>query len=349
MFFKNQPLLLPGFIAALSLSLARGVLSSPTPEVSATRIIFQFPNGTGRLENIAVRQNGNLLLDVISAPEVRQLNPFNPTEALLVHSFPGVQGMFGIVEFEPDVFAVIGGNFSLDTITTVPHSYSLWKVDMRPFKSDENGNIESPAAVTKIASIPEGLLLNGATILEPGSPYVLLADSGAGTVFRVNVHTGEYKVVLSDETMTTGPGLAIGINGIHIFDSVLYYTNTNRKLFAKVPINLSGPDAGTATGAYEIVANNGYGDDFTFDAEGNAYVATNLDFSIQKITLPGNFSTIAGGADSVALEGDSAAKFGRTAKDRNILYVCTSGGLAGTVADTYRTGGKVVAIDVSRL
>jgi hypothetical protein len=49
------------------------------------------------------------------------------------------------------------------------------------------------------------------------------------------------------------------------------------------------------------------------------------------------------------LEGDTAASFGRTKWDENVLYVVTNGGIAGAVKGTQITGGKVLAVDVKAL
>ncbi|KAH6672541.1 quino protein amine dehydrogenase beta chain-like protein [Halenospora varia] len=325
--------------------------ASPTPQVSAVRDVYQFPNGTS-LENMAIRANGNLLVNVITSPDIYQVNPFNPANPSPVHSFPGNMALLGITEVEPDVFAVIVGNFSAKTIATIPGSYSVWRVDMRSFGCEESGKVQTRAAVSKIASIPEGQLLNGMTHISQGSPYVLIADSGLGAVFRLNVKTGQYKIAISDLLMKPeATGVQIGVNGVHISGSNLYFTNSilNGGFFAKIPIHLSGPDAGTATGKVEIVAAIGGGDDFTINSEGNAYVANVFQNLVQHVTPDGQFRTIAGAINQTILEGVTSVQFGRTAKDKNILYATTNGGLAGTVPGTFLVGGKVVALDVSRL
>lgn len=209
----------------------------------------------------------------------------------------------------------------------------MWKVDLNRL----------PVKATKITDIPSGVFLNGATNLNDNGA-ILVADSGAGTVYRVDVHTGNYTIVLDQPTMNYTASalisLHIGINGLHVRDNYLYYTSSTLGIFARIPIH---PD-GTANGAAEIIAHNGFGDDFIFDRAGNAYVATNLQSTVQKITPAGNITTVAGSANSTLLAGSTAAKFGRTAADSSVLYVTTDGESTNAAGETVIGTGGVVAI-----
>jgi hypothetical protein len=124
-----------------------------------------------------------------------------------------------------------------------------------------------------ISDLPKACFLNGMKLLTPGSLYLLIADSALGVVWRLNHLTSKYEIALESPLMQppTGP-ILLGINRIHVFDSFVYFTNSFQKLFARVPVYLHRPDAGSATGDYEIVANNEFSDDYTFDKEGNAYI-----------------------------------------------------------------------------
>jgi sugar lactone lactonase YvrE len=188
------------------------------------------------------------------------------------------------------------------------------------------------------------------TLLASGSPYLLIADSVLGVVWRLNHLTSKYEIALESPLMQppTGPVL-LGINGIHVFDSFVYFTNSFQKLFARVPVNLQGPDAGLATGDYEIVANNGFGDDFTFDKEGTAYITQDPGNGLELVNQEGKVTLLAGNVNSTIVEGDTADAFGRTKWDEDILYVVTNGGIAGPVPGTKITGGKVIAVDVQAL
>ena len=140
-------------------------------------------------------------------------------------------------------------------------------------------------------------------------------------------------------------GIVLGINGVHTRDGSLYFTNSLQKLFGRVPISSSG----TATGPYKVIAYNGFGDDFTFDFEGNAFVAQDPGDALEKITPEGKVTILAGNTNSTILEGDTSAAFGRTWRDWETLYVTTNGGITGLVPGTRVVGGKVLAVDVRTL
>jgi hypothetical protein len=341
MFHHWQSLLVP------SLLLFNFTSAIPRPRSSnpATRTIYEFPNETW-IENIAVRSNSSLLLNLLSTPTLYELDPFHPTpgSAQLLHTFPSATGLAGIAEIKPDVFAVLAGNWSLETFSTTPGSWSVWQVD---FRTPDNKGLP---AVSKIADLTQASFLNGMTLLAPGSPYLLIADSVLGVAWRLNYLTSEYGIILESPLMQPAPGpVVLGINGIHVFDSFVYFTNSFKDLFARVPVNLYGPDAGSATGAFEVVANNGVGDDFAFDKEGNAYITQDPGDALQLVTQEGKVSVLAGNVNTTILEGDTADAFGRTGWDENIIYVVTNGGIAGRVPGTQIVGGKVIAVDVKAL
>lgn len=329
------------------LFLSNFVTSLPhaSPGNLAIQTIYEFPNETW-IENIAVRSNGKLLVTLITTPDLYQVDPFSATEPILVHSFSNATSVLGIAEIEPDIFGVVVGNWSSKTFTTTNGSYSVWKVDLRPFKCDKNLRVASEAVVTKIVAIPEASFLNGLTLLSPSSPYLLIADAGLGVVWRLNYLTAEYDVILDDALMKpTSGGIALGINGLHTRNDYLYFTNSFQYLFARVPITSSG----SATGPYEVVAYNGIGDDFTFDNDGNAYITQDPGDALQRVTPEGIVTVLAGNTNSTILEGDTAAAFGRTEWDRDTLYVVTNGGIPGPVAGTNVFGGKVLRVNVPAL
>ncbi|KAK8108963.1 hypothetical protein PG984_014764 [Apiospora sp. TS-2023a] len=316
----------------------------------ALNLIYQFPNLTA-LENIAVRSSGELLVTLPTAPELYQVDPFHPVKASLVYRFPNATALLGIDEIEHDVFAVVVG--TVNPPTPVPGSFSVWRVDMRRFETnkDGSGSVVRGAAARVITAIPEAALLNGLIRL-PGTPFILVADSGLGVVWRVHAQTAAYTQVLASALMRPPPGPdggVLGVNGIRLFGGALYFTNTLQGLFGRVPIRGRGAGAGTAAGDYAVVARNGRADDFAFDARGNAYVAQNFDNGLQLITPDGRVSVVAGAKNSTALESDAACAFGRTPRDRDTLYVVTSGGLSETIPGTYREGGKIVAVHVDKL
>ena len=309
------------------------------------RTLYQFPKDTW-VENIAVRPTGQFLITLLDpTPDLYQIDPFISQAPILVCRFPDALGALGIAEIEPDVFAVITGN---STIQIVPGSFSVWKVDMRTFNAS-NG---SPATISKITDIPEAQLLNGAALLNQGSGIVLLAESIGGFAWGLNTRTGEYAKVLENPLTKGGAGPVPGINGIHVRDSFVYFTNSAQRLLARVPVHLTN---GTAAGPYEVVAqlNASFVDDFALASRDIAYVATNFDNTIVKVRTAGKdagtSSIVEGNIHSTAFAGTTSAAFGRTASDCKVLYVTTTGGLGAPVNGSIVEGGKVLAVDTAML
>lgn len=312
---------------------------APAPVSSPTRDIYQFPTIGTWVENLAVRANGQLIITRLDQPVIQQVNPFTPgKEPVTIYTFPAALATIGITEYAPDIFAVVTGNFSLVTRANPPGEYSVWKVDMRGYHGP------GTATVTKITDLPTARLLNGATTLDPLAGTILIADSLAGNVIRVDTTKGTYTVVQSDATQVgvLGSGLPIGVNGIRVRAGYLYFTNGSKNLFVRVLIN---PD-GTARGAYEILVTNTVGafDDFAVDVFGEFFNAQGPGNQLAKITVKNGVGTeqeVAGNATSRAIYGNTSARFGRTVLDLTTLYVTTNGGNPGPVE-----GGKIVAVEV---
>ncbi|EOD50385.1 Six-bladed beta-propeller TolB-like protein [Neofusicoccum parvum] len=316
---------------SLLLALVSSATASPllTARNASTRQVYQFEQGTW-VENLAVRQNGNLLVDLVDRPEIYEINPSsNESSPKLVHRFPGITSVFGISEVSTDVFTVVGGNFSLATFSVDAESFGVWQVDLTG----------SEAAVSQIAAMPDAVFLNGMTTLN--SQSVLVSDSTSGVVYRVDIQTGEYTIVLDDETMKppADATLQIGVNGIRLFNGYLYYLNLFAKLYCRVPIDST---SGKAVGPYEVIAENVYADDFAITQQGVAYAADGFENQILKVTLDGQVESIAGNLNSTTVAGATSAQFGKD----GVLYVTTGGALAAPVNGTYTEGGKIVALRV---
>lgn len=301
------------------------------------RQLGEFPNVTW-IENIAIRPNGQLLVTLFTSPDLYQIDPFQqrPTP-VLVAQFPDALGILGIAEIEEDVFAITKANFSSSTGLVAPKSASVWKADFQN---------HGPAVVSKIADLPDAVVLNGVTTVKKGSRFILLADSVAGVVWRVNLETSEYDSVLNDTAVQPAKPFADGgwgVNGVHTQDGLLYFTNSDLGFF-RIAIH----DDGTPAGKVEKLASFTGGDDFTFDKRGDAYVARGRVDAIDKITPAGEVARLEyENVDArVLLEGNTAVKFGRTEKDWSTLYVTTNGGYTGLVNGTKVQGGRVLAIDL---
>ena len=315
---------------------------TPTSFQSRTHEIYQFPNVGTWAENLAVRANGQLIITRLDQPIIQQVDPLTPgNEPVTIYTFPATLGALGITEYAPDIFAVITGNYSITTGTNPPGAFAVWKVDMRSYHGP------GTATVTKITDLSTALLPNGAATLDLIEGTILLADSQAGTVIRVDTSKGTNTVVQKDATMAYNPaaGPPIGINGLRVRDGYLYFTNTAQNIFVRVPINLDG----TAKGAYETLVTNTVGafDDFAVDIFGEFFNCQGNGNTLAKITVKGNVGTeqeVAGNATSEAIAGNTSARFGRTVFDLTTLYVTTNGGLEE--GSPFAEGAKIVAVDV---
>jgi hypothetical protein len=158
-------------------------------------VIHQFPIPTW-IENLAVSSNGQILATLLTTPELYLIDPTtSPPTPTLVYKFLNIAATTGIIEIGHDIFAICTGDFEAATIKNTPGSYSVWEVDMSKF--DES----SEAGVKKVVDIKESGLLNGMTLLSAENKEVLIADSEVGCVWKVNMGSGEYKMVIQVDEM----------------------------------------------------------------------------------------------------------------------------------------------------
>ncbi|KAJ7190283.1 hypothetical protein GGX14DRAFT_606146 [Mycena pura] len=300
------------FLALLEFS-GRGIATLPT------KLVFQIPNGQS-LENLAVRPSSKLLITSTLSPTLYTLDPTAANATLdEVVTFPDATGLTGIAEYRPDVYAVVASELNTTSITVAPGSVVIWSLDLTS---------GGPPTPRRAARIPQSVLANGLSVV-PGDPdLVLAADSVLGLAFEVNVRTGAVRVLIQDAAMApigpSGPPPgAVGINGLHVRAGVLYFTNSQRGTFSRVPLG---------GGAVEELGTGEF-DDFTLDSAGRAWVATD----------PGaltRFTRLKNGTwdEEIVvntLNGPSSAAFGRDgARETQILYMTTR-------------AGQIVAVDTS--
>ncbi|KAI1840658.1 hypothetical protein JX265_006132 [Neoarthrinium moseri] len=320
--------------AALAMpSHARQGSSLPLP----AKTIFQFPSPGHWAENIAVRENGNLLVTLLlPAAELWEIAaPYSAApRAGLVYSFPNLTGLVGITETAPDTFVVAGSN--LANVSDIRSA--VWEVR---FDGDQ-------ATPRKIADLSGTGVLNGVAAVpgcgksEPSA--VLVADSIKGRVYRVDTKMNSWETAISVPEMA--PVRTVGINGIKIREGYLYFDNSETTSFYKIKITSTGFAAEGASA--ELVAKvdgEPFLDDFSIGADGAIWAASNRGYTVRRINVSsGSSVVVAGSATSTTLLGDTATAFGRAESDQAILYVTTSGFNATNVP---LEAGKIVAIDTS--
>ena len=283
--------------------------------------IYQFPNGTW-IENIAVRNNGNILVTLANAPELWEVISTTKREAnqaRLVHNFTRAEMTTGITELASDVFAVATPD-------------SVWKVDL---------NDHGKRVPTRLATLPAGNL-NGMATLNRESGTVVISDSQAGLVWRLDTNTGNYTVILKDETMAanTKEGLLLGINGIQVHGDYVYYVNTPERLFCRIPVDLM---TGQAVGATEIISRNAIADDFAISDQGVVYLAGLRENVAIQLFANGTQKVVAGSRNSTTLMTATSAAFGCGLRS-SVLYITTGGETDHPTDSTASRGGKVMAL-----
>lgn len=292
--------------------------------------VYQFPNSPFTdIENIAIRSNGDLLLNVITSAATYILDPTQlKPQPTLLHSYPDANSTIGIVETTPDVFVVAVGNYSIATFSGIKGSFAVWKIDLTS---------GAPGTLTKIVSIPEAESFNGATIAPDGTDIVLIADSALGGVWSVDINTGQYTMAIQNNDLTPSSGFPLGVNGIHTRGSTLYFTNSAQGTYGSIPIT----NQGTADGIVRIISHpltsSDIYDDFTFDSTGNAYVTTHPN-SIVKIHPSGKESLFAG--NNSAFDQPTSAAFGRGSSEQEcLLYVVSAG------TRTTPVSGQIISVN----
>ncbi|KAH8661952.1 hypothetical protein BX600DRAFT_307075 [Xylariales sp. PMI_506] len=339
-------------------SSAPGTPTLPLP----SHTVFQLSDNGTWFENIAVRSNGALLATLLdTSPSLYQVSePWlatqqHPSDGELLYTFPGATGLLGIAETEPDVFVIAAGNLTTDVVG-IPGSWSLWEVD---FSGSQPG-----FAVRKITDVPGALFLNGLAVIPAGpgngdTPVVLVSDSTLGLVYRVNPRTGAHSVAVQTPEMAplvdTPP--IIGINGIKYSacDGYLYFDNSYAATVYRVALSPDGSPAATTAivETVSVVSGAIFLDDFTFgpgsdgdDDDSAIWAATNAGDTIEWIDPTTGTSAVVEGSDTtLTVAGGTAAAFGRSVYDRDILYVVTGGAQVRPVNGTVIEPAKIVAVD----
>ncbi|KAJ0419805.1 hypothetical protein BJY00DRAFT_324155 [Aspergillus carlsbadensis] len=342
--------MLPKILAPL-LAVSFAALSAAKPQ-DAISTIYQFPHGSW-LENLETGPANSILTTRIDTPTLYQTttpraghsSPCHPSDstpasAKLIQTFPGATGALGIVEYKSNHFAVVAGNYSLTTHESARGSYALWDVWFSGARLDR-------VSAKKIADITEAGFLNGLTVLNKNqdTATLLVGDSWDGVVYSVNPETGDYEVVLDDETLKPEEGQNLGVNGIHPVvigdETFLYYTNSLKETVSRVQIE---PITGRAIGPYTTVATGVWGDDFTYDAStGDLYVAGNFENVVTKVNRAGHVEAVFGAETELTVAGATSTLVQGEGREKT-LYVATGGALAAPVNGTITEGAKIVAI-----
>lgn len=323
-----------GFLESLTIiaMLPWLVLAMNEYPFSAVDTVFQFNKTGSWIANVAGRPQGGLVITRTDVPEVWTVDVAN-NNATLVATIANASSLIGITGIDDDVFVVTAGNINFTTLAPEVGSFSAWKINLT--------SSDGPA-VDLITKIPEAQFLHGVATLQNDhySTVVLIADAAQNAIYRLDTKTAKYSIAQQNDTFLAG------INNIRIQNGYVYYTATTKKVFGRVKIDW---EDGSATGEYEVIANNTgiVPDGFALSHdESTAYMATFTQNSVVKIDLKGDdhqTTTMYGDLNSTDIPGPTTVWL-KSDGASDILYVPTNGGLLAPVNGNYTEPAKIDSI-----
>lgn len=336
-------------VSALNADLKTTKAQLPLP----ARTVYQFPEEHSWIENLFVRDNGDILMTMMwPKPSLYLLkNPSTNEGAAptLIHTFDDAQGLLGITETAPDTYALVSSKFS-GMAAVVANGSAIWEISIQ--------DVANPK-VRKVTDLPEGGFLNGAVKLHSSTcrnvapedhKSILVSDSFNGCVWRVNTVSGEYKVAVKVPEMdpVAGATLPFGVNGIKIMGHYLYWANSDHTSMYRVSLDMKtgAMREGAAVETLMTLQDTAFLDEFDIDEDGTIWGVTNADNKLIAMRPTGNaYETVVGSATSMTLAGDTSARFGKGAGNRRTLYITTGGAGVVPVNGTITEAAKLVAVD----
>jgi len=296
-----------------------------------------FPLGS-EVENLALRLSGSVLATVYTFPEIYEVAPRPNSTPKLLHTFANTTGACGITNSPttPDEFYIVTGNFSFANFTPAPGSYALHRLS---FAKCGTPIVKKLAALGAVAQ-PNGL------VSVPNTPYLLIADSLGGFVYRFDTTTLQLTTYFDHPLLKPlAVDIRFGVNGVKLSRGYLYFSNTNQQVVARV--KATGKKA-VLEGTPEIVATSTPVDDFVVnDLNGDVYVAEsspNNGIGLVKNDAYGSVPvTIAGGPNQTQILGPTAAIWAKGGVGKTLL-VSATGGFEQFFTKNYTGGGKVAVI-----
>lgn len=196
-------------------------------------------------------------------------------------------------------------------------------------------HIEASGNAIKLAQFPNGAWPNGIDFGPDGMLYS--PDSNLGLIWRVDPKSGKVDVVLRDPALQARPfiSLAPGANGLHFKGREMLVTVSDQVTVLRYLM-----DDHSNFGPVSVIASGIPGDDFAIGQDSSLFITTHPYNTLVRISPDGNRSVIAKQEQHIV--GATDAVFGKTAQDRNTLYVVTDG---GTFTGGPKTRGELVALE----
>jgi hypothetical protein len=181
----------------------------------------------------------------------------------------------------------------------------------------------------------------------PDTPYVLIADSRGGFVYRFDTETLQLTIYFDNPLLKPAPinGIVFGVNGLKLSRGYLYFSNTNQQIVAR--IKASGREV-HLEGDPEIVALHTPVDDFIVnDLNGDVYIAEQDPINgigfLSHDCYGSEPTTSVGGPNSTALLGPTAAIWAKGAEGQTLI-VSVTGGFEQFVTKNFTGGGKLATV-----
>jgi hypothetical protein len=326
----------------------RALSLQASPSVLTPHDIFTFEPAL-TAENLVTTLDGSIIATTNDAPEIYKITPLldgsNTTTSQLLHSFNqdgNYNSCWGVVEGIIDVFYTLCGVASLTPpFSGTKGSWSLFSVDLRT----------SNVIVTKIMDVPDAVFVDGMVLLSLEASLIATGDLQTGSIIVIDYKLRTSWVAVSDAALSPAidpifdpdPALSaflsIGINGLKLRGTRLYWTNTSQFTLGYIIMDLS---SGHAIGPPVIAANYSvFLDDFNIDDLGNFYL-TQVDRGIifRPFSEPDGSTALS--EFLIDLNGANACAFGASLTDLDTLYI-----LSAAADGTFGSGSKIDKVNLS--
>lgn len=272
----------------------QGPLAIAPVVLSASTTLATFPAGTF-LENLAPTADGAVVVTSFLEGAVYRVTTGKRTR--IAHVAGG--HLAGIARLDDGGYLLDGTDAA-----RVPH---VW-------------HMTAAGALDDVASLPSAKFLNGIARLD--TRRYLVADSYLGTIFVVDTRAKSVRAWLHHPLLARSDPKATfpALNGMKRHGNTLYVSNTQRRLFLKIPVDAAG-----APGTPSVFVRNLNLDDFDVADDGTIVATTHVFDRVVRIDPSGALTVIAGPEQGVV--GCTAASIVRTGAHRGDVIITTNGGM----------------------
>jgi sugar lactone lactonase YvrE len=278
------------------------LLGSPSiagAQTAETLILFD-PSAAETPESIVFDRRDNAYITMAFSGEIRKIAP-DLTQSTL--AFMPIGGPCGPVSVVALGLAIDRHDRLYVAVTACdPANSGIWKVDI------------ATGAIELLANAPSFVVWNG---IDVHKGFIYAADTFGGLVWRIPTTGGSPEIWADDPLLQIPPGSPFpGPNGLQYFRGRIYVANTSTGDIVRIPVRPNG-GAGQPS-VFASVFPFGC-DEFTFDARGRLYCATDPFNTLARLSSDGSVETLLTAAD--LLDGPTSVAFGRRGRNKKNLYI----------------------------